>query len=372
MMIDWPKILFIAFCVTAAIQVFYYLWFFVRLAVYKKPKRTVLQQHPVSVIICARDEAQNLADNLPEVLQQHYTSTFEVVAVNDNSYDDSRYVLEYLQRPFKNLRPIELKQEARLISGKKFPLSVGIKEAKHELLLLTDADCKPASPNWIQHMQEAFAPGKEIVLGYGAYTKEPGLLNKLIRFETFASALQYFSYALAGIPYMGVGRNLAYKKELFFRNKGFSMHNQLPGGDDDLFINRVATKENTAIVIEKEAFTYSKAKSTWSTWRSQKARHYTTSNYYKGSHKFLLALFSVSHFLFYPALIASSILFCWWMALAVFGFRFLVQGIIYYSTMRKLGEGDLFWLYPLLDIWQWLYYLLFVNTLFKKPKNHWK
>lgn len=372
MRIDWPEILFAAFCLMILVQTVYYLWFFVRLALYKKPTHNTLQQHPVSVIICARDEAQNLADNLPEVLQQQYSSTFEVVAVNDNSYDDSKYVLEYLQRPFKNLRPIELKQEARLIQGKKFPLSIGIKEAKHELLLLTDADCKPSSPDWIRHMQDAFTNGKEIVLGYGAYEKTPGLLNKLIRFETFFTALQYFSYALAGIPYMGVGRNLAYKKELFLRNKGFSMHNQLPGGDDDLFINRVATKHNTAIVIDKEAFTCSKAKTQWSTWRSQKARHYTTGKYYKGQHKFLLGLFSFSHFLLYPLLIASIIFYCWWLALAVFGFRFLLQGIIYFSTMRKLGEGDLFWMYPLLDLWQWLYYLLFAPALFKRPQPNWK
>lgn len=369
---DWPKIAFVTFCVIAAVQVFYQLWFFMRLAFYKKKNRETLQQHPVSVIICARDEAQNLAENLPQVLQQEYKSTFEVVAVNDNSFDDSKYVLEYISKPFRNLRPIELKQEARLIHGKKFPLSVGIKEAKYELLLLTDADCVPASPQWIEHMQDAFAPGKEIVLGYGAYTKEPGLLNKLIRFETFLSALQYFSYALAGIPYMGVGRNLAYKKELFFRNKGFSMHNQLPGGDDDLFINRVATKANTAIMVDEEAFTYSKAKNSWSAWRGQKARHYTTSKYYKGIHKFLLGLFSLSHFLFYPLLVAAMILFNWWIPLCVFGFRFLLQGVVYYRTMNKLKEQDLFWMYPLLDIWQWFYYLLFANTLFKKPQANWK
>jgi glycosyltransferase involved in cell wall biosynthesis len=368
----WPEILFSIFCLMVFIQVFYYLWFFIRLAIYKKPTRTSQQQHPVSVVVCARDEAQNLAENLPEILQQQYPSTFEVIAVNDNSFDDSKYVLEYLQKPFKNLRPIELKQEARLIHGKKFPLSIGIKEAKYELLLLTDADCKPSSPQWIQHMQEAFAPGKEVVLGYGAYIKEPGLLNKLIRFETYLSALQYFSYALAGMPYMGVGRNLAYKKDLFFRNKGFSRHNQLAGGDDDLFINRVANKENTTIVIDKESFTYSKAKTQWSTWRTQKTRHYTTGKFYKSNHKLLLGLFSLSHFLLYPLLIASIIFYCWWMALAVFGFRFLLQGIIYYSTMRKLDEGDLFWIYPLLDVWQWVYYLLFANTLFKKTNTNWK
>jgi hypothetical protein len=295
-----------------------------------------------------------------------------VVAVNDNSFDDSKYVLEYLSRPFRNLRPVELRQEARHIQGKKFPLSVGIKEAKHELLLLTDADCKPASKQWIDIMQGAFANGKEVALGYGPYYKKPGILNKLIRFETFLSALQYFSYALAGIPYMGVGRNLAYKKELFFRNKGFSSHSQLPGGDDDLFINKIATKKNTAVVLDPEAFTFSEPKTRWSTWRSQKSRHYTTSKHYKAVHKFWLGLFSFSHFLFYPLFVASIIFFNWWIALSVFGFRLLVQGFIYYRTMSKLNEKDLFWLYPFLDIWQWFYYLLFANTLFKKPGNNWK
>lgn len=372
MIVYWPEILFAAFCAIAAIQVFYYLYFFTRLAFYKKPTTESSMQHAVSIVVCARDEAQNLADNLPEILQQEYRSTFEVIAVNDNSFDDSKYVLEYLSKPFRNLRPIELKQEARLINGKKFPLSIGIKEAKYELLLLTDADCKPASGKWIELMQGAFSNGTEIALGYGAYYKKPGLLNKLIRFETFLSALQYFSYALAGMPYMGVGRNLAYKKELFFRNKGFSSHNQLPGGDDDLFINQVATKKNTAVVLDEEAFTLSEPKTRWSTWRSQKARHYTTSNHYKGIHKFSLGLFAFSHFLFYPLLAASIIFFNWWMALAVFSFRLLLQGIIYYKSMKKLNEKDLFWLYPLLDIWQWFYYLLFANSLFKKPRANWK
>ncbi len=372
MSVHWPEIVFIVFCLITAVQVFYYLFFFSRFAFYKKPKRESSMQHAVSVIVCARDEAQNLADNLPDVLQQDYKSTFEVVAVNDNSFDDSKYVLEYLSKPFRNLRPIELKQEARLIQGKKFPLSMGIKESKHELLLLTDADCKPASNKWIELMQDAFSNGKEIALGYGAYYKKPGLLNKIIRFETFLSALQYFSYALAGMPYMGVGRNLAYRKELFFRNKGFSSHNQLPGGDDDLFINKVATKTNTAIVIDEEAFTFSEPKTSWGNWRSQKTRHYSTSKHYKSKHKFWLGLYAAAHFLFYPLLVVSAVFFCWWIALSVFVFRLIVQGIVYSRSMKKLNEKDLIWLYPLLDIWQWFYYLLFANTLFKKPGNNWK
>ncbi|MCF8285660.1 MAG: glycosyltransferase, partial [Chitinophagaceae bacterium] len=199
------------FAAVIAIQVFYYLFFFLRLAIYKKPKKTVHVEHPISVVICARDEAHNLANTLPGVLVQEYSTTHEVVLVNDNSEDETKYLLDEFKKSFKNLNPVLLTQEAKMIAGKKFPLSMGIKSAKNETLLLTDADCLPASEHWMRLMQDGYDEGKEIVLGYGAYKKKPGLLNKLIRFETFQTALQYFSYALAGLPYMGVGRNLSYK-----------------------------------------------------------------------------------------------------------------------------------------------------------------
>lgn len=254
------EFIFYFFCLVALIQVFYYSFFFSRVAFYKEKSRPQSQQHPVSVIICVRDEDENIARYLPGVLVQKYPTTHEVIVVNDNSVDDSKYILEELQKTFKLLQIINLKQEAKLISGKKYPLSVGIKEAKHEIVLLTDADCVPASEFWIQKMQDAYVNGTEVVIGYGAYNKRPGLLNKLIRFETFHSALQYLSFAMAGFPYMGVGRNLSYKKDVFLRNKGFSSINHIPGGDDDLFINKVATKKNTKVVIDREAVTLSQPK----------------------------------------------------------------------------------------------------------------
>ena len=144
------KKFFLFFAAVTAIQVFYYTWFFSRVAFYKTKHKTKSQQHPVSVIICARDEDENLARNLPGVLVQAYPSTYEVVAVNDNSVDDSKYILQELKKTFKSLNVVELTQEAKLISGKKYPLSIGIREAEHEVLLLTDADCVPASEHWIR------------------------------------------------------------------------------------------------------------------------------------------------------------------------------------------------------------------------------
>jgi glycosyltransferase involved in cell wall biosynthesis len=367
----WEEIIFYVFAAVTLIQLFYYTWFFSRVAFYKPKPKLQSQQHPVSVIICARDEDENLARNLPGVLVQSYPSSFEVVVVNDNSVDDSKYILQELKKTFKTLNAVELTQEAKLIAGKKYPLSVGIREAKYEILLLTDADCVPSSEHWIEKMQNRYDEKTEIVLGYGAYHKRKGLLNKLIRFETFHTALQYLSYALAGTPYMGVGRNLSYKKDLFLRNKGFSSINHIPSGDDDLFINQVATKNNTAVIIDPEAVTRSVPKTTWSGWLRQKTRHYTTARYYKPKHKFLLGLYFITQFAFYPLLAASLLLYNWEYTLAVFGARFLIQAFVFYRAMKKMGEKDLWPWFIFLDMWMFFYYIIFAPALWRRPRTSW-
>ena len=365
-------IIFIAFCTVTFIQLFYYLFFFSRLSFYKEKIKTNSRTNAVSVIICARDEAENLAKNLPGALVQEYKTTHEVIVVNDNSYDESKYILEEFKKTFKQLQVVELTQEAKMIPGKKFPLSIGIKSSKYEILLLTDADCVPASENWIESMQSIYDDETEIVLGYGAYNKKQGFLNKLIRWETFHAAIQYLSYALAGTAYMGVGRNLSYKKAIFFRHKGFSAHNNIPGGDDDLFISAAATKHNTRINIDKDSFTLSNPPTTWSQWLAQKKRHYTTSKYYKPIHKFLLSLYAFSHFLFYPLFILSCIFYYWQFALMAFGARFMIQALVYFKTTAKLGEKDLFPLFLFFDIWMFFYYIIYAPALLKKPKPTWK
>ena len=367
----WLEIFFIVFCLITLVQLFYYGWFFRRLAWYSTPEKQHSQQHPVSVIICARDEAARLVTHLPGALVQTYPSTHEVIVVNHNSQDDTRFLLDEFKKTFKGLHIVNLEHEAIGIPGKKYPFSMGIKEARYEIVLLTDADCIPASEFWMQKMQDGYDKGIEVVLGYGAYKRAPGVLNKIIRFDTFHTALQYLSYALAGQPYMGVGRNLSYKKDVFLRNKGFSAINHVPGGDDDLFINKVATRANTAIVIDKDTFTLSDPKKNFGEWFRQKARHYSTAKYYKPRHKFLLGLYSLSYILFYPLLIVS-LFYDWRVALPLYGIRLIVQGLIFHKTMRRLGEEDLFPWWWLLDIWMFAYYLIFSSTIWKKPRQNWK
>ena len=367
----WLELFFIVFCVITLVQLFYYGWFFRRLAFYSPLPKEHSQQHPVSVIICARDEAARLVTHLPGSLVQSYPSSHEVIVVNHNSQDDTRFLLDEFKKTFKGLHIVNLEHEAIGIPGKKYPLSMGIKEALYEIVLLTDADCVPASEFWMQKMQDGYRNGIEVVLGYSPYKKGPGFLNKIIRFDTFHTALQYLSYALAGRPYMGIGRNLSYKKDVFFRNKGFSAINHVAGGDDDLFINKVATKDNTAVVIDPDTFMLSEPKKTFAEWFRQKSRHYTTAKYYKPRDKFLLSLYSATHFLFYPLFIASLFV-NWKIALIIFGIRFIVQGYTFQRSMKMLGEDDLFPWWWLLDMWMLGYYIIFSSTLWKKPRKAWK
>jgi glycosyltransferase involved in cell wall biosynthesis len=354
------------------IQLGYYLLVFRKLAYFSPEEKKTSQEYAVSTIICAKNEAENLAMHLPGVLVQDYQTTHEIIVVNDNSTDETKYLLEEFQKQFKVLHILPLVQEAQGIPGKKFPLSMGIKSAKYEILLLTDADCVPASEKWMQSMQNGYDKGIDIVLGYGPYSKKKGILNKLIRFETFHTALQYLSFALAGHPYMGVGRNLSYKRELFIKNKGFASINHIPGGDDDLFISKVATKNNTAIVIKEDAHTISEPPLTWAAWMKQKNRHYTTARYYKPRIKFLLGLYSASGFLVYPALIAAIILANWWMALSIYAIRMIVLAIIWKKAMKQLNEQDLWSKFIIFDLWMFLYYFIMAPALIKKPAKKWK
>lgn len=370
-MIFVPWIALAAFGSVVLVQLFFYIRYFRLLAFYRSTHDENRQEHPVSVIICARDEADEIEANLPGILAQSYKSTHEIIVVNDNSQDDTKYLLEGLYKDFKQLHIIELKQEAMHIPGKKFPLSVGIKSAKNELLLMTDADCIPASEHWVKKMQNGFKPGIEIVLGYGGYKKTKGLLNKIIRFDTFHTAMQYLSFALAGQPYMGVGRNLAYRRELFFRQKGFASHHHLPGGDDDLFINGCATKENTAVVIDSDAFTLSTPVERWRDWVAQKERHNATGRYYKTKDKFSLGLYMITHLAFYPLAIFALFYLPWTWVVPAIVLKVFIQGLILYKAMEKLNEKDLFPFFMIWDFWMILYYTYFLSSLWKKPKQQW-
>lgn len=360
------------------IQLFYFLFFFSRLAFYRKSALPdEAPQIPVSIIVCAFNEEANLKKNLPLLLQQDYHRNqkpyFEVVVVNDNSEDDTYYLLMEMQKKYPHLHVVNLTQDAKLIPGKKFPLSMGIKSAHCDHVLLTDADCRPASKHWLRRMSASFSGTKKIVLGFSPYSVAPGWLNKKIRFEATHGAIQYLSFALAGVPYMGVGRNLAYHKELFQQSKGFSSHHHIMSGDDDLFINQVATTENTAICVHPEAFTWSDPKKSNEEWHFQKKRHLSTGKYYRRKHQVLLAMYNGSHFLSWMALI-PCILFPQWIlvSLSAWVLRWLLQWFFFQRCFSLLKQKDLINYIWVFDFWLLGYHLRSIPSILFKQKVHWK
>jgi len=352
--------------VALLVQLYYLLGIFSKLAFHKQaPGKTGFE--PVSVIICARNELKNLRLNLEAVLKQQYPE-FQVVVVNDCSWDESGNYLEEIQPLYPHLKVVTLNEQEKYRHGKKFALSLGIKAAQYEKLLLTDADCKPASPHWISRMIGCYEPVTEIVIGYGAYRKTPGFLNKWIRMDTVFNAVQYLSFALANRTYMGVGRNLSYKKTLFFKNKGFASHNHVMSGDDDLFVNQTASATNTKVSLHTESFTESVARNSFVSWLQQKKRHMSTGKYYKASDKFNLGLFFMSIFLFNICLVYLIIIgFQWQIILSTWLVRLLVQMIIFGKCMKKLSEFDIVWMVPFFDLVVVLLYpaISISNLLFK-------
>jgi biofilm PGA synthesis N-glycosyltransferase PgaC len=367
-----PYILFALFQVCFVIQLYFLFSYYQNFKFNDSAATSIREKLPVSVIICARNESQNLQQNLPLILAQNYPN-FEVVVVNDCSTDDSSTVLDQFERDHANLKVVNVTEHKRFKTGKKFALTMGIKAAKNEHLLLTDADCKPASYQWINLMQEGFSDQHEIVLGYSPYQKTGKFLNTFIRFETIKTAINYLSAALNRSPYMGVGRNLAYTKSLFFRSKGFAAHLHLISGDDDLFINQNANAVNTAIRINPEAHTYSETKTGLSDYYRQKRRHMGVGKFYKTKNRILITLDALSGFLFYTLLIALLFLkFEPWIVGGIFIFRLIAQCLIYPEIFKKLDAADLIWWFPMLDLFYYIYLNIFgvVGSVTKNLK--WK
>jgi len=361
------NILLVLSAVSLSLLLFYYTCFFSRLSVHKTIKGTF--NSPISIIICAKNELKNIRSHLQEILEQNYPK-FEVIVVNDQSNDGSGNFLKELEKEYKDLVVVTIEQHINKHIGKKLALTLGIKTAKYEHLLLTDADCLPNSKNWTQLICNNFNTA-DIVLGYGAYQKKKGLLNKIIRFDTFNVAQQYLSYALAGHAYMGVGRNMAYKKSLFFHNKGFANHIHIPSGDDDLFIQEIATKNNVAIEINTQAHTSSEVIKNWREWIYQKRRHLTTAPLYKTKFKVLLALYPYAQLLFWSIIILLFILKApIVMPATLLAVKLLSSYLVNYKSMKQLNAMDLYWIHPIYELIHLFIQGIFVLlNLVNKPKK---
>lgn len=359
------------FILAFLVQAYYYLGHFLKLAKYKIPETKTSGNYPVSVIVSAHNEIENLVNLIPALLHQEYP-TFEVIIVDDRSEDGTYDFLKEQCSKITNLRFIRVNETPEYMSPKKYALTLAIKAAQYEHMLFTDADCTPASNHWIKQMESGFILGKEIVLGYSQYEKHTGFLNLFIRFETFFTAVQYLSYALSRKPYMGVGRNLSYKKTVFFANKGYHPYVKVLSGDDDLFINSVANKDNTSIAIHKDAQTTSIPKMSYKSWFLQKKRHLSVGKYYNKASKYLVGTLHFSTALFYitlPILCFNENYLL--IALSIYGVRLILAYTLMYAIAKKLQEKIEIYLLPILEIVYLMYYCIIGIISYRSRKIRW-
>jgi len=373
--INVEQTLIIVFFVALGVQLFYYLFFYLRV-VTTKPMAVPATFPPVSIVICARNEKANLERYLPLVFNQNYNE-FEVIVVNDCSWDETEMFLAQYSQDEPRLKFRTIVEDPKFKHGKKLALALGIKAAQYDTIVLIDADCYPSSENWLKSMVQHYSqPKVEIVLGYGGYASERGILDKIIRFDTFFIGLNYLSFALAGMPYMGVGRNLSYSKALYEKSKSFSKHYHIMSGDDDLFVNENANKRNTAVEVSEIGVTKSIQKKSFIKWIEQKTRHLSTNKRYKNWQLLLLGVEPLSRVVL---VISFVIYFClhftylFYFVIGGFLLREILQFIVFKMAMNRLDERKLLLYSPLIDlILPIIYFTLGIKNFVSTKRKKWK
>lgn len=335
----------------------------------KSPAKTHKPNFPVSIIVCAKNESKNLQKHIPLLCKQNYPA-FEVIVVNDASEDDSAYTLTKLEEKYTNLKHTEIPKDPKFDHGKKLALTIGIKAAQYDYFVLTDADCRPQSDQWLADMAKELTHYK-IVLGYGGYARQKGLLNRLIRFDTLLIAKNYMSWAHIGLPYMGVGRNLAYHRAVYDEAGGFKKHYHLKTGDDDLLINQMATNNNTQINLNPEAFTRSIPQKSFRLWLLQKKRHLGAGKFYKISSQLLLGFEWILRGLTWPFLIIINFtLLCLYPYIQIFTLFYLIVLLsIWKFYMNKFHEKGFLFLVPFLEIFICILPIFIMTKHFIKRKE---
>jgi cellulose synthase/poly-beta-1,6-N-acetylglucosamine synthase-like glycosyltransferase len=363
----WPLQIIIVILLTAVCVQLLYLCLFI-IAFIRGRSVDAAATPPVSVVVCAHDEAENLKELVPMLLEQDYPE-FEVIVVNDRSNDSTFDYLLHETEKHPRLRMVNVKSTPERVNGKKYGITLGIRAASHEWIVLTDADCRPRSNRWIRAMSAHFREGTSFVLGFSPYLRKSGLLNLFLRFETLLTALQYFSFGWMKNPYMGVGRNLAYRKSLFLEEKGFNNFLHVTGGDDDLFVNIHARGRNTRLEISADSQVFSEPKTTWSSFYEQKIRHLSVGKRYRFSHRLLLGLFSASWIFTW---LVSVVALVWilaargmsafvepeiYLVLVPFALRWIVLLLLFKVMLSKASLGFALWTLPVLDFIYAIYYL---------------
>ena len=346
------------------IQSYYHLGLYRNLYLQSQKEKTETDTPPLSVILVAKDAASDLQKNLPTILEQDYPN-FEVIVIYDQSSDDEcEDVLKRLKDKYPHLHHSFIPDSARYISHKKLGITMGIKASHHEWLVFTEPNCRPTSNQWLQKMARNFSEKTDIVLGYSNYEITKGWFNRKVTFDTLLDSMRYLGSAISGHPYMGYGRNMAYRKSLYYQHKGFTSHLNLQRGEDDLFINQTANGQNTLVEVSPESILRITAPHYKKNWKEDKLSYFMTSHYYKGANRFLMGFETCSRLFFLLMVIVCltfGIIFQDWIMIGVASLlwllRFIMQMVVFRKTSMALGERRFYstlllfdWMQPLWNL----------------------
>lgn len=345
---------------------------FLRFSLRKQKQTSSGQIQPVSVIVYAKNEEENLRRFLPIILNQEHPE-FEVILINDASNDDTYEIMEDFAQIDSRIKIVNVLNNEAFWGNKKYALTLGIKKAAHSFLLFTAADCVPTSDKWITQMSACLQDGKSIILGHSGYFKKKGnILNKFIRFENLLTAVQYFSSALWNKPHMGSSTNLAYTSKEFYNRNGFATHLHIRGGAHDLFVNEAANGNNTTACFTRNSLVRGVAPSNFKSWLNQKKHDASVARHYKVLHRVSMGLFQLSQLLFWLFFFILLTGPFWIIAIALLVGRLILQGLVYYGSAKKLGETDLLWLFPFLEIFLVCTQISIFTSTFISKHQHWK
>ncbi len=327
-----------------------------------KPKTTGMPtgEPPVSVVLTARNDANWLKENLVYLLEQDYPN-FEVVVVDYLSQDDTQFVLKLLKDYYPHLKVVPFKEDVNLFQGKKYPLSIGIKSAKNDILLLADPDCTPNNMQWLRGMVKGYAAsGTQIVLGYCGLKRTKTLLGVMQQYDNLAYSTHYLGSALLGHPYTGTGRNLSYRRQFFFRQGAFIRHYNVAAGSDDLFVYQNADKQNTAICITPDALLTTEPQKTFAQWHHLRLERVATRNWHSVASRLSEDILPLANIVFYAAAVmllarAGS---PWGVALIALLLKWAWQIVAMAQPARRFDAGLVYLAAPLLEI-----YFIIANTI---------
>lgn len=348
------------------IQSCYHMGLYRNLYLHSKKEKPATDTPPLSIILVAKDAVSDLQKNLPAILEQDYPE-FEVIVIYDQSSDDGcEDALKLLQDQYPHLHHSFIPDSARYISHKKLGITMGIKASRHEWLVFTEPNCRPSSNQWLRKMARNFTNGTDIVLGYSNYEKTKGWFNQKVTFDTLLHSMRYLGQAISGYPYTGCGRNMAYRKSIYYEQKGFSSHLNFQRGEDDLFVNQAANRKNTRVEACPESIVRITAPHYKKNWYEDKLNYTMTSRLYKGLSRYIMGFETCTRLLFLVTVIACivyGILTQAWFVAGIGGLlwmlRFIMQLIVFRKTSIALGERKFYTTLLLFDWMQPLWNLRF-------------